>query len=504
MKFGLSLTVTTDDGTILEHEVFSFAREVLVLETLGLTLDDGKGLLKSVQQAVVEAQVNEYLEQQRQCSKCQKAHRIKGLHFIKYSTVFGDLKLRSPRFHQCDCSPLGRGTKSFSPLVDLLIERCSPELVYLETKWASLLSYGLTTKLIKDVLPVSEKLNPCSIRKHVFNVAERLQPLDQRLDSKAENSTKAGQILEQPPLALQLPDGPLTVGIDGGYLRSQRKQGFFEVIAGKSLLAFKRDVPEEQDSSSGKVFGFVQTFDQNHKHRFLEHLKAHGLTNEQKIVFFSDGGESVRSLQKNLSPNAQHVLDWFHITMRLTVLGQYAKGLPDVLGLKKANLAWQKSTPNWEDLNTSAPLAGCARETALEELESIKHFLWHGNSFRALEFIDGLLLDFHVPDPPEGTRKVLKGLLEFRKYIHNNQAFIVNYGERYRQGERISTAFVESTVNYVLAKRFSKQQSMQWSPCGAHHLLQVRTRVLNGDLEQEFKRWYPKFQTSATILPLVV
>jgi hypothetical protein len=32
MKFGLRLTVTTDDGTIFEYEVFSFAREVLVLE----------------------------------------------------------------------------------------------------------------------------------------------------------------------------------------------------------------------------------------------------------------------------------------------------------------------------------------------------------------------------------------------------------------------------------------------------------------------------------------
>ena len=34
---------------------------------------------------------------------------------------------------------------------------------------------------------------------------------------------------EQQPL----PDGPMTVGIDGGYVRGVRKQGWFEVIAGK-------------------------------------------------------------------------------------------------------------------------------------------------------------------------------------------------------------------------------------------------------------------------------
>lgn len=34
---------------------------------------------------------------------------------------------------------------------------------------------------------------------------------------------------------------------------------------------------------------------------------------------------------------------------------------------------------------------------------------------------------------------------------------------------------------------------MPWSPCGAHLLLQVRTRVLNHDLTAAFARWYPGF-----------
>ena len=79
-------------------------------------------------------------------------------------------------------------------------------------------------------------------------------------------------------------------------------------------------------------------------------------------------------------------------------------------------------------------------------------------------------------------------------YIANNESFIINYGERYRQGDRISTGFVESAVNYVLAKRFSKRQQMQWSPKGAHLLLQMRTRVLNGELEQTFREWHPGFR----------
>ncbi len=58
-------------------------------------------------------------------------------------------------------------------------------------------------------------------------------------------------------------------------------------------------------------------------------------------------------------------------------------------------------------------------------------------------------------------------------------------------GEPISTAFVESTVNEVIAKRMAKKQQMQWSQQGAHYLLQTRVAVLNGELESLFHRWYP-------------
>jgi hypothetical protein len=48
----------------------------------------------------------------------------------------------------------------------------------------------------------------------------------------------------------------------------------------------------------------------------------------------------------------------------------------------------------------------------------------------------------------------LKAVQEFGSYIDANQDFIPNYGDRYRHDETISTAFVESTVNYVVSKRF--------------------------------------------------
>jgi hypothetical protein len=38
-----------------------------------------------------------------------------------------------------------------------------------------------------------------------------------------------------------------------------------------------------------------------------------------------------------------------------------------------------------------------------------------------------------------------------------------------------------------------KKQQMQWTQEGAHCMLQTRAAVLNDDLQEDFKRWYPSF-----------
>jgi hypothetical protein len=116
-------------------------------------------------------------------------------------------------------------------------------------------------------------------------------------------------------------------------------------------------------------------------------------------------------------------------------------------------------------------------------LERVKWFLWHGNVYRALEVIEDLDCRLEsIEGSSEKQRKLLKVVREFGNYISVNQSFIPNYGDRYRHGETISTAFVESTVNYVISKRMVKRQQMRWTERGAHFLLQVRTQVLNEDL----------------------
>ena len=122
------------------------------------------------------------------------------------------------------------------------------------------------------------------------------------------------------PARLALPEGPIVVGIDGGYVRAResgrvRREAKFEVVVGESIA-------EDRDN---RYFGLVQSFDDRPKRRLHEVLRKQGLQMNQDITFVTDGGDTVRNLAAAMSPCAQRVLDWFHLTMRLTVLGQYVK-----------------------------------------------------------------------------------------------------------------------------------------------------------------------------------
>jgi hypothetical protein len=140
------------------------------------------------------------------------------------------------------------------------------------------------------------------------------------------------------------------------------------------------------------------------------------------------------------------------------------------------------------------------RDPVVRELERLKWFLWRGNVYKALQVVQCIEMDLDAAVATSGqatARKLLKAVEEFHTYIENNKGFIPNHGERYRHGERISTGFVESTVNQVISKRFCKKQQMAWTPRGAHLLVQIRTRVLNGDWEATFREWYPGFRAAS-------
>ena len=196
----------------------------------------------------------------------------------------------------------------------------------------------------------------------------------------------------------------------------------------------------------------------------------------QPVTMLTDGGDSVRALVGELSPGCEHDLDWFHIAMRLTGLGQYAKGLAH-----------------------HNPVEALALQ---HRLERIQWRLWHGDGEEALTRAQALAADVAaLTSGYPGLKRLVKAAAGLATYIANNAAAIVNYSERWDNGERISTAFVESTVNRVISRRFAKKQQMQWSKKGAHRLLQTRTKTLDGTLRDLFTQWYPGMAVNDNQVP---
>jgi hypothetical protein len=147
--------------------------------------------------------------------------------------------------------------------------------------------------------------------------------------------------------------------------------------------------------------------------------------------------------------------------------------------------AAQKVSVLWYELREVAPEGGGRRAVSTDRISrSISAADRSPRRFWG-RLREGSGLCPNLPPPPE--RVVRPG----------------DYGRQVqRAGEAISTAFTESAVNQVISKRMVKKQQGRWTPRGAHLLLQVRTRVPNDHLADDFHHWYPGLSRTLDPIPL--
>ena len=93
-----------------------------------------------------------------------------------------------------------------------------------------------------------------------------------------------------------------------------------------------------------------------------------------------------------------------------------------------------------------------------------------------------------------GIGRLQRHVIDLLGYLERNQGALVHYAARRRRGEPISTGFVESAVNEIVAKRMNKKQQMRWNRMTVQPFLDVRTTVLDGTLENGFRHRYPGFR----------
>jgi hypothetical protein len=101
VKVQVQVVTTNDEGQESIRELACIEREELTAESLGLSIAESKALLQSLQEIVVEWQMQTYLDSQRHCPDCGKLRHSKGLHHTAFRTVFGTIPVESPRFEHC-------------------------------------------------------------------------------------------------------------------------------------------------------------------------------------------------------------------------------------------------------------------------------------------------------------------------------------------------------------------------------------------------------------------
>jgi hypothetical protein len=95
MKFRIQVLRMADDGAERMKEVMEFERQELAMETLGMSLAEGRAVLKGVQEFVAEQQAAEFLQRERTCRHCARHLSSKGAGSTSVRTVSGQCGCRT-------------------------------------------------------------------------------------------------------------------------------------------------------------------------------------------------------------------------------------------------------------------------------------------------------------------------------------------------------------------------------------------------------------------------
>jgi hypothetical protein len=141
---------------------------------------------------------------------------------------------------------------------------------------------------------------------------------------------------------------------------------------------------------------------------------------------------------------------------------------------------------------------GGVRGHALDELDRAKWRFWNGHIERGLiglvhlrQWAQAQCFD-HIPS----LKKLEHALSDMIRYLELNADSMPNYGKRYRAGQQISTAFVESAVNEIVAKRMVKKQQMRWNRHTVQSFLDVRNSRVEWHLGKRISALAPEFSAN--------
>jgi hypothetical protein len=222
MEFIVWVETRLAGKTLAVEEVAKYDRcaSGIASEEIGLTLQEGKDVLKQVQRNIVQTQIKVQGMASSRCMHCSGAQLVKDIRTRQIRTIFGKIAVSCRRGRPSILWPLG--------LIEL--PSSTPELSYLLAKWGSTLSYRRAAEMLGELLPISDGVvSHATLRRHALAVGARL---DQRVTEPDEYDWPESRRDPVPTCAR------LIVAIDGTYVRSNLDTGLYQhyVVAGPTLI----------------------------------------------------------------------------------------------------------------------------------------------------------------------------------------------------------------------------------------------------------------------------
>ena len=312
----------------------------------------------------------------------------------------------------------------------------------------ALLPYGRAVTLMSEFLPLNDGPAIETARRRMLKVGARLERASLTVNSN------------RPPEAKTL-----AVAVDGGHVKSVRR---YQMRSFEILLAHASN-----DRGQHRLFSSVAAEADHERLQLGGVLRDLGATTNTPVTVLTDGAEGPRTLGEAASPGpTHHVLDWFHLSMRVQHVAQTVRSWPSA---------------------SEADRRRGARFT--ETIERIRWRLWHGQVQRAVDLIGealGRLERGRLGLTVAFGARIIKILSDLQTYVTGHAGSIINYAAARQSAKPISTATTESTVQRLIHRRMTAKQQMRWSPRGAHLMLKVRTSVMNETFERDHatsERW---------------
>src|SRR3954462_3040202 len=376
----VKLVAELEPGVTTETEVACLERgEEAGLADLGLRLDEAKQLTAALQAEMVSAQVAVVGERRRWCAACGRPLASKGYYPATFRSLFGNVPVRVRLLLVYSCHGPGE-PKSFAAFD--LGPGPAPELAYVTAKFAALAPFGKVAALLPEPLPISGAQNAGTVRNRTLRVGQEVVP-ERPIDTA------------RPPTAPA--DGPVVVGLDGGYVRSRHRQEerHFEVVAGKVIDA----------RGAQHRFAFARNGQATASEAFRQALAAAGVHSGTPATVLCDGDAGLWRLQREALPGATIVLDWWPAAVRFEHALQAARGLG--AGTADHRLA----------------------DDAVRGLERAKWRLWHGRWTGCRRKLSALCRWTKRTPIREvaGIGRLQRHVSDLLGYLERNQAALVHY-----------------------------------------------------------------------------